>query len=62
MEMIGNSNLDGPRASGKQFFDLCDDRRLALDDVEPISVTDYAGASACTARRSGSGWLSARSG
>ncbi len=35
MEMIGNSNLDGPRASGKQFFDLCDDRRLALDDIEP---------------------------
>jgi hypothetical protein len=55
MEMIGNSNLDGPRASGKQFFDLCDDRRLALDDVKSIAVADYAGVSACTARRSGSG-------
>jgi hypothetical protein len=52
---------DGLRASGNAILRLCYDRRLALDVIEPIAVADHAATSACIARRSGSGWLSARS-
>jgi hypothetical protein len=52
LEVAGRDSVPRARAG----------HRLALNDLEPIVVADYAGASACTARRSGSGWLSARSG
>src|ERR1700756_1591883 len=30
----------------KQFFDWCDDRRIKLEDIEPISVATYSNSSA----------------